>query len=58
MLQGRYVGWLNPALFSSSILSTTMLLLISGMTALAIVFVPFSLYLSIGSFKSSTPMRS
>lgn len=58
MLQGRYVGWLNPALFSSSILSTTMLLLISGITALAIVLVLFSLYLSIGSFKSSTPMRS
>lgn len=58
MLRGRYVGWLDPALFASPIRSATMLLFVSGVRALAVVIGPMGLYVSIGSFKSSTPMGS
>ena len=40
-------NWLSSALFSSSILSTTVLLLVSMTTSMAIVYVPLSIYLSI-----------
>lgn len=43
-------NWLSSALFSSSILSTTCLLLVSMTTSMAMVYVPLSIYLSIVPF--------
>jgi hypothetical protein len=43
-------NWLSSALFSSSILSTTVLLLVSMTAGMAFVFVPLSIYLSFVRF--------
>ncbi|THJ10892.1 MAG: hypothetical protein CAF43_008590 [Nitrospira sp. CG24C] len=40
-------NWVSSAMFSSSILSTTVLLLVSMTMSMAIVYVPLSIYLSI-----------
>ena|SRR5262245_52842632 len=43
-------NWVSSALFSSSILSTTVLLLVSMMAGAAFVWVPLSFYLAIARF--------
>ena len=53
-----YINWQVVALFSSSIGSATVLLLAPGLIALCYVIGLWSIYLSICSFKSRTPMRS
>ncbi len=56
--RGYLNGWMNPALFSSSILSTTCLLLMSMGMGFAFVFAPMGLYVSIYRFQSPTSIRS
>ena len=46
-------NWVSSALFSSSILSTTVLLTVSMIAGAAIVWVPLSIYLSIAPFHPS-----
>ena len=53
-----YINFQVAALFSSSISSATALLIFSGLMALSWVIGMWSIYLSICSFKSRTPMRS
>lgn len=52
------ISWRVAALFSSSILSVTFLLLLSGLTALVCALSPWGIYMSICSVKSNTLTRS
>ena len=56
---GGYLNnWLSSAMFSSSILSTTFLLLVSITAGMAFVVGPLFIYMSIVRFQSPTPRRS
>lgn len=54
----RSSAWLDLALFSSSILSATVLLLGSFVVACVCVYAPLGIYLSMKRFPSSTSIRS
>jgi hypothetical protein len=56
--RGHLSGWLDTALFSSSILSTTLLLLMSAVAGAVCVIGPLMLYASICRVQSRTSIRS
>lgn len=58
MVSTDNIHWLGKSLFSSSILSTTLLLVLSVLTGVAFVIGPLGVYLSISRFKTHTPLRS
>lgn len=55
---GDRISWRVAALFSSSVLSVSFLLLLSGAAVLGFLISPWAIYVSICSFKSRMPMRS